>query len=87
MNPISKIYKCSCWSEAVEIVKNEDGDIEMCFWQIGLQPFKPPSLKEKFRWIWYILTHKTFWSDECILSRETANQLGRDLINLTDNNT
>jgi len=27
--------------------KNENGDIEMCFWQLGLNPLKPPSLKSE----------------------------------------
>jgi hypothetical protein len=83
LEKITKVYKCKCWSEAVEIQKNEEDDIEMCFWQVGLGPNKPPSFREKLRWIWYILTHNTFWSDECILDKETAKSLGEDLISLS----
>jgi hypothetical protein len=79
----SKIYKCDCYAEAIEIQKNEENSIELCMWQLGLRP-NNFSLKEKFRWIWYILTHDKFWADECILSKETARQLGKDLIELTE---
>jgi hypothetical protein len=80
---IKKIYACDCWSEAVEIEKNEEGNIEMCFWQCGLHPHNT-SFKEKLRKAWYILTHNNFWSDECILTKETARQLGEDLIELSN---
>lgn len=83
LEKITKIYKCNCWSEAVEIQKNEEGDIEMCFWQYGLSLSKHSSFKEKLRWIWYILTHNSFWSDECILDKKTAKALGEDLISLS----
>jgi hypothetical protein len=80
---IKKIYACSCWSEALEIQKEEDEDlISICMWQLGLRN-QPRSFTERLRWIWKIITKGDYWSDECMLDLPTAKALGEDLIRLS----
>jgi hypothetical protein len=82
MEKISKIFKCSCYAEAISLEKEDEDFISMCFWQIGLN-YYPKSFKQKLRWIWQIIKKGSPWTDECLLDKETAKALGEELINLS----
>jgi hypothetical protein len=88
MNKVNKIFKCSCWSEAIEVEK-EDNLISICMWQLGLRN-KPRGFFEKLRWVWHIIIHGDYWTDECMLDKDTSKALGEELIRLSgelkDNN-
>jgi hypothetical protein len=77
MKERATLIKCQCWAHGIE-VSSEDGGVELCFWTIGHDP-KCSSLRERIRRAWHELTGKTEWTDECILSPESARELAHDL--------
>lgn len=83
MKKISKIYKCSCYAEAIEI-EREDDFVSICFWEIGVNKNNKPSLKHRIWIAWKALTG-TLYTDECMLDLETASILGKDLQEIAAN--
>jgi hypothetical protein len=78
MKKTAKIFKCECYAHAVEVSVEDEG-IELCMWTIGHDP-TCDSFKERIRRAWHELTGKREWTDECILSPETAGELAKELL-------
>jgi hypothetical protein len=84
MKKISKIYKCECSAEALELCTFDNKDIEICFWNRGVirTTNNAPTLKHRLWLCWQLITKGTLYSDEIILDKETAETFAKDIIEL-----
>jgi len=77
-----EFFSCSCYSEGILVTDwkdPEDLDISLAIFSHGLIIPKR-SLKERIKYSWKHLISGKIWDDEIILNPETADRLGKYLI-------
>lgn len=81
-----KFIMCSCHSESVLVEKhaNED-EIYLSLFGRGLN-VQRYNLKDRIRHIWQILTKGSPYTDEIVLSRESAKELADTLTTFANEN-
>lgn len=79
-----KFYQCDCGTEGIATSHEYEEDglpiMDLAFFNVGFNASKKLSIKDKLRWIWHILIKGEVWTDMVILNKETAKELGEDLI-------
>jgi len=79
MSKYVKVFLCSCEGEGVAIKKNDDSDIEMSFWSLGFSSNKW-TWKQILKACWYLIRHRTFWTDMVILRPVVAKNLAYHIL-------
>jgi hypothetical protein len=75
---INKVYKCDCYSEALEISHDKENKlIELCMWENG-NPRKR-GFFHRLRFALKAFFRDEYYTDEMILDYNTANKLAIDL--------
>lgn len=69
------IIKCKCCCSCLEVEYDEELETyDFTLWdRHGMSD--PLSLKERFRWCWYVLKTGDPWSDHTIVSKEDFDKL------------
>lgn len=80
MTELIELYPCSCDCSglALDVWDDEDDQAFISLWRNGRG--RAPSWKSRIRHAWYCLRHGHPYTDDVILSRETAIKLGTDLL-------
>ncbi|MDR0449520.1 MAG: hypothetical protein LBG89_03640 [Rickettsiales bacterium] len=74
-----KIYQCTCYGEALEIDKDEDG-LSISLWNAG-SPWGS-SLWFRIKTAYNLVMRNKYYTDYVILDAPTARQFGNDIIEL-----
>jgi len=80
---MDKIFKCTCGCGGVEVSYWNDEDVmfieflKRCHWS-----GRP--LKKRLQMVWWLLRKGYYYDDDIVLSRETARELGEELIALSE---
>jgi len=79
-----EVFMCNCHGEGINVEKFDNNEIYLSlFYRCYNYPI---SIKERIRYCWNILKTGKPFNDQMILDNQTAEQLGRILINLGENN-
>ena len=79
---MNKIYKCDCGCGGIEInTITEDGG-EFIYIEFLKRTHRHIGTKERLRMIWRLLRYGFYYDDDIILTKETANEIGTELIRL-----
>jgi hypothetical protein len=79
------IIKCDCGSEAVHINSDNDkefGYIDLSIWYLGSN--NSLGFWERIKYVWRILTKGRPYGDQICLTKETAEKLGKHLIEVSE---
>jgi hypothetical protein len=76
-----KVYKCNCSGSGVMINHfPEEGEVNLCIWQYA---YAKPSFLTRLQWAWRVITKGTPNEDDIILDHATANELAKDILEMT----
>ena len=88
-----KHYECDCGTEVL-LIENEypgrgslpllDETLDISFFSYGHTGRYPLSIKQRIRWCWYLMKSGMPFADMIVLTRETAKELGKDLVDWSE---
>ena len=79
-----KFYNCDCNAETLGVHKDQDGFVDIGFFNQSIYSLHALTWKGRIRQIWQILKHGSLWCDMVTLRPETAKRLGEDLIKMSE---
>jgi len=80
---MNKIFKCDCGCGEVEIAEWKDSDGEVICIEFLKRCRAGRSIKQRLKMIWRLLRWGYYYDDDIVLAKETARELGNELIKLS----
>lgn len=72
---------CSCTSEAVHFVEDEDNNLYISIWEIGHGRDNTYTWRQRFKHCWQVLTQGRPYGDQVVLDRKGRSELIYSLVN------